>query len=359
MVTPKFVSKGTPFNIELKRRINDYFDQNNIKPTGNFSLYFKAVFLTIGFLALYAHLLFVESGTWIKLAECVVLGGFTAAIGFNVMHDGAHGSFSSKQWVNQLAGLSLNFLGANVYMWKNKHNVVHHTFTNISGVDDDIDAGSFLRLCESQKRYKIHRFQHIYFWFVYSILYIYWVFFTDYKKYFLQKVGDIPIKKMTTKDHISFWSYKVLHAALFVALPIYIFGFGAWVLGFLVYGMFTGLLISIVFQLAHTVEETEFPIPTDANKIEEEWAIHQIRTTANFATSNKFISWCVGGLNFQIEHHLFPKISHVHYPAISKIIKKACEDYGINYIEFKRTRQAIASHISHLRAMGSANTNLA
>lgn len=161
---------------------------------------------------------------------------------------------------------------------------------------------------------------------------------------------------MSRADHISFWSFKVLHLLLFIALPIYMVGFGPWGIGFLVYGLFAGFILSIVFQLAHTVEHTQFPVPDKATgRLEDEWAIHQIKTTANFATENKLVSWYVGGLNFQVEHHLFPKISHVHYPAISKIIKQACQEYGVNYIEYPRVRYAVASHVAHLRQLGRNN----
>ena len=158
---------------------------------------------------------------------------------------------------------------------------------------------------------------------------------------------------MSRTDHLSFWSFKVLHAFLFIALPIYTVGFSSWIIGFLAYGLFSGFVLSIVFQLAHTVEDTQFPVAIQpANKLEDEWAIHQLKTTANFATRNKFICWWVGGLNFQIEHHLFPKISHVHYPAISRIIKKACQDYNVPYIEYPKMRLAVMSHVSHLRHLG-------
>lgn len=163
----------------------------------------------------------------------------------------------------------------------------------------------------------------------------------------------MPLKKMSTADRFSFWSFKILHLALFVVLPIYTVGFTPWLIGFLAYGFFAGFILSIVFQLAHIVEDTEFPVPAQPiNKIEDEWAIHQLKTTANFATRNKFVCWWVGGLNFQIEHHLFPKISHVHYPQISKIIKKACADYGLPYIEYPKMRQAVVSHVTHLRQLG-------
>jgi linoleoyl-CoA desaturase len=157
---------------------------------------------------------------------------------------------------------------------------------------------------------------------------------------------------MTLKEHILFWFYKLSHAFLFVALPIYLVGFTPWLVGFLSMGLVAGFVLSIVFQLAHTVEHTHFPLPETGGKMGDEWAIHQIKTTANFATKNKVISWLVGGLNFQIEHHLFPKISHVHYPQISKIIKQACREYGVEYIEYPKMTQAVVSHIAYLKQMG-------
>jgi linoleoyl-CoA desaturase len=350
MTIPKFSHATQSFHGELKRRISEYFKQAGKPSTGNFKLYFKAILLILSYLAIYTHLVFFTPIAWLAITECVILGGLTAAIGFNVMHDGMHGSFSKYKWVNNLAGLTLNFLGANNFMWKTKHNIVHHTYTNVPGVDDDIEARPLLRLCEDQKYYKIHRYQHWYFWAAYSLLYIYWVFVTDYKKYFLRRIGPTPLKKMTFTDHLSFWGFKLLHAFLFVALPIMMVGFKAWIIGFLPFGLFAGFVLSIVFQLAHTVEDTSFPhANVETNRIEDEWAIHQLKTTANFANNNRLITWWVGGLNFQIEHHLFPRISHVHYPAISKIIRKACQDFNIPYIEYPKMRLAVASHFHHLK----------
>lgn len=355
MQVPKFTAGANAFHGELKRRISEYFSSTGKSSTGNFQLFFKAIILTLSFAFVYIHLIFYTPVFWLALLECILLGGLTAAIGFNVMHDGAHGSFSRYAWVNKFAGLSLNFLGANVFMWNTKHNVIHHAYTNVDGIDDDIDAGIFLRLCETQKKYKMHRFQHYYFWAAYSLLYLYWIFFTDYKKYFSKKIGNIPLKKMSLKEHISFWSFKMLHMFMFVVLPIIMVGFSSWLIGFLVYALFAGFVLSIVFQLAHTVEGTHFPQANPiTNKLEDDWAVHQLKTTANFATRNKLISWLVGGLNFQIEHHLFPKISHVHYPAISKIIREACAEYGIQYIEYPRLRYAVASHVNYLKWVGRA-----
>ncbi|HEY9339953.1 MAG TPA: acyl-CoA desaturase [Hanamia sp.] len=356
MTTPKFIQDRDDFHVELKKRVDQYFIENHRPKTGNFALIFKAALFCLGYVLVYVHLVFFTPALWLAIPECILFGFLTAAIGFNVMHDGAHGAFSKYKILNKMAGFSLNFLGASAIMWNMKHNIIHHTYTNIDGVDDDIEARPWMRFATTQKKLKMHKFQHYYFWFLYTLLHLLWIFMTDYQKYFKGKIGDVPLRKMTIREHISFWAAKVIYAFMFVVLPIMLLGFSTWIVGFLIITMITGLTISIVFQLAHTVEHTEFPIPDEmSGKIENEWAIHQIHTTANFATSNRVISWLVGGLNFQIEHHLFPRISHVHYPAISKIIKRTCAEYGINYIEYPRMTSAIHSHIMYLKRLGQAS----
>lgn len=341
------------FHVELKRRVSSYFTDNKRAMTGNTALLLKASIFCLSYILVYVHLVFFTPNVWIAIPECILFGLLTAAIGFNVMHDGSHGAFSNSKIMNNMAGFSLNFLGASAIMWNMKHNIIHHTYTNIDGVDDDIEARPWLRFATTQKKMKMHKFQHYYFWFLYTLLHLLWIFLTDYKKYFSGKIGEMPLRKMLLREHISFWAAKLIYAFMFVALPIMLLGFTTWLVGFLLITMVTGLVISMVFQLAHTVEHTEFPVPDEiTGKVENEWAIHQINTTANFATNNKVISWLVGGLNFQIEHHLFPRISHVHYPAISKIIRRTCAEYGINYVEYPRMRSAIYSHIMYLKRLG-------
>jgi linoleoyl-CoA desaturase len=355
MSVPKFANVPHSFHSELKKRISSYFEEVGKSTTGDYPIFMKAVILMVCFLAIYIHLVFFTPGVVLQILESILLGGVVAAIGFNVMHDGAHGSFSKYKWVNSFAALSLNILGGNNFMWNVKHNVIHHAFTNVDGVDDDIDIQPWMRMSTTQKKYRLHKYQHVYFWFLYSLLYIFWIFVLDYQKYFKSKIGSMPLKKMKLSDHLVFWGFKVFHLFLFVGLPIYMVGFTSWLISFLIFTLVAGLVLSLVFQLAHTVEHTAFPMPDESTgKMEDEWAVHQIKTTANFATNNKLVSWLVGGLNFQIEHHLFPKISHVHYPAISKIIRQACQEYGINYIEYPRVRYAVASHVAFLKQMGRA-----
>ncbi|MEP6582913.1 MAG: acyl-CoA desaturase [Ginsengibacter sp.] len=355
MATPKFLQGKGDFHIELKKRVNDYFSERKRPMTGNNALLLKAISFCVGYVFLYIHLVFFTPVIWLAIPECILFGGLTAAIGFNVMHDGAHGSFSRFKFVNKMAGFSLNFLGASAIMWNMKHNIIHHTYTNIDGVDDDIEARPWLRFASTQKKMRLHKFQHYYFWFLYTLLHLVWIFLSDFKKYFSHKIGSVELRKMTVREHIAFWIAKIVYIFMVVVLPIYLLSFSTWLVGFLIITMVTGFVISIVFQLAHTVEHTDFPLPSESTgKIENEWAIHQVATTANFATGNKLISWLVGGLNFQIEHHLFPKISHVHYPAISKIIRRTCQEYGLTYIEYPKMRHAILSHVAYLRKLGTA-----
>jgi linoleoyl-CoA desaturase len=350
--TPKFPVATKSLHAELKRRVNEYLEQHEIKGTGNFKLFSKAIILIGLFLITYVHLVFFTPNTLFAILECAFFGCLIAAIGFNVMHDGSHGSFSKYAWLNKLASSSISVLGASRFMWGMKHVTIHHTYTNIDGVDDDIEVGVLMRMAPTQKHYLVHRFQHIYFWVLYMLLYIFWIFFADYKKYFSKKIGSISFKSMTFAEHFEFWVVKIYHAAVFVVVPIYMLGWVSWLVGFLIATFVAGFVLSIVFQLAHTVDDTEFPVAIQPeNRMPDEFAAHQIQTTANFATKSKMVSWLVGGLNFQIEHHLFPKISHVHYPAISKIVKEACADFKLNYIEYPTVGSAIKAHINFLRLM--------
>src|SRR5882762_1957879 len=244
MATPKFLNvAGSTFHQELKRRVNEYFTKTQKAATGNFGLYFKAVLFWASYVFLYLHVVFVHPAIWISIIECFLMGGLTAAIGFNVMHDGGHGSFSNSKFWNKIAAFSVNALGASAIMRNNKHNIIHHTYTNIDGVDDDIEIKPMLRMCTTQKKYKIHRFQHIYVWFLYTLLLVIWVFATDYTKYFRKKVGQVPIKKFSAFDHFAFWIAKIGYYFMMIALPIYMVGFLSWLIGFLVLAMFAGFVL--------------------------------------------------------------------------------------------------------------------
>lgn len=352
-----FARTAPVFFQRLRELTEEYFRENNLKKTGDARLYWKTAILLTGLALLYVVLVFfTPSSAWISLGLCALMGVVVASIGFNVMHDGAHGSYSRRKWVNTMMGHSLNFLGGNVYIWKLKHNENHHTFTNIEGVDDDIDIKPFVRVHPGQPRYWFHRFQHIYGLLLYGTTYIFWIFYNDLKKYFSGMIADnTPMKPMSLKEHIIFWTSKVFYVGLFIGLPMAMVGVLPTLAGYGVMVFVTGLVIAVVFQLAHVVEDTEFVHPEgEKHEIGSEWAIHQVATTVNFATHNRVWNWLFGGLNFQVEHHLFPRISHVHYPELNKRLKQVCAEFNIQYREFPSLRSALWSHLMHLRRVGMA-----
>ncbi len=345
------------FADELKRRVREHFAATGRPTTGNWKLFTKSGILLTAAAVEYGLLVSGWLPVWIALPLCVLLGLNLAAIGFNVMHDGAHGSYSRRRWVNEMMAHSLNVMGGSVYLWKQKHNLLHHVYTNIEGLDDDIDIRPWIRTNPHQRRRWIHRFQHMYGFALYAFTYLAWVWVLDFDKYFKRKVGNVPIRRMSAADHLVFWGSKIFYLIAFILLPMFQVGFLPTLAGYLAVSLVCGWVISVVFQLAHVVRDTEFlPRPGDAGSAGQEWSIHQLATTANFSTRSALVAWFTGGLNFQVEHHLFPRISHVHYPEISVLVKEVCRRFGVHYIEYPSLFSALRSHTLQLKAAGQAKS---
>lgn len=348
----KFPGNQSAFYSDLKARVNAYFEKNQLSKHGNAYLYFKAALFLVTFFGVYALLVFFTPAPWLSILLCMVLGVAAAAIGFNIMHDGGHGSLSSNKKVNRLAALTLNMLGGSAYMWNIKHNQLHHTFTNVEGHDDDIENEPFIRMQSSQKTYWFQRFQHIYWVVIYGLMYLAWVLYLDFVKYFRKRIGGRDNIRMTFSQHLGFWLTKLAYIGVFIVLPLFFIKTGHFIIGFLIFTFTTGLIISVIFQLAHGVEGPEFINPEKEGSLQYDWATHQVKTTANFATGHPVITFFTGGLNYQIEHHLFPHISHVHYPKLSEIVRATCRDHGLTYHEWPTMREAVWSHIKFLKKMG-------
>ena len=346
----KFNNANALFSKSLKLKINQHFQNKAKMKTGNRKLIVKAVILLSSLVIIYSVLVFLQPHWIISVILCMILGVNFAAIGFNIMHDAGHNSFSDNKRLNTVLSYSLNLLGGNIYFWKLKHNIAHHTYTNIDGEDHDIEV-KFMRIHHDQKLKKHHRYQRFYFPLLYGISYLAWIFYQDYEKYFRGRMGnDKEQFHFPVRERIIFWVSKLIHFTLFVVVPIIFAGWLPTLLGLLIAGVVCGMSLATVFQLAHVVSGTEFKT-IEASRVDEEWMIHQIQSTANFATKSKVLTWLLGGLNFQVEHHLFPKISHVHYPALNRIVKQTCKEYKLQYNEFKTFWAAFRSHIGVIHAM--------
>jgi linoleoyl-CoA desaturase len=348
-----FRTDSNAFYASLRHDVDAYFEKQQISKNGNFYLYLKTVIFMLASVVLYGWLVFfTPASPLLALLLCVLTGMNTAFIGFNVMHDASHGSYSANARVCHWMSYTMNYLGSNVFFWNTKHNILHHTYTNIDGMDSDIVQTKLLRLAPTQTWRPIHRFQSVYATFLYAVSHATWLFFNDFEKYFSQKVMNMPIRGFDRQQHIIFWVTKILYAFMYVVVPVWLLGAKA-LIGLVVFSAAAGITLTVVFQLAHVVEITDFEDGTEDIVLENEWAIHQINTTADFATNNKIISWFLGGLNFQVEHHLFPKISHVHYPALQKIVQKKCAEFGIAHRSFPTMWAAIRSHYRMLHTMGN------
>jgi len=288
----------------------------------------------------------------------ILMGIGMTGIGCSIMHDSNHDSYSANKGLNKYLGKIIIFVGGYDVTWRLQHNVLHHTYTNIEGLDHDIDAGIFLRFSPHTKRRRFHKYQHIYAWFLYGLLTFQWATIKDFrqvKEY--HKLDLLKKEKLTLKQALfQVTLYKIIYYAFIIALPV-LFSGVAWyhiLLGFFIMHFVSGLLLSCIFQLAHVMEECEFPAPNDSRKMENNWAIHQMLNTANFAPKSKVLGWFIGGLNHQVEHHLFPYICHVHYKHISVIVKDTAHEFGVPYYEQPTFMSALIEHARMLRKLGRA-----
>lgn len=344
------------FRAILTKRVRAYFEENDKSNKANAVMVIK----TIGMLALYfvpyALLYTLGTNALAVIGLYIVMGFGMSGIGMSVMHDAIHGAYSKSRRLNKILGSTIYLISGNAATWRIQHNVLHHTFTNIEGLDEDMESSGLLRLHPSQPHKRMYKYQKWYAPFVYGLLTLNWVVAKDFKqlvKYYRAGHagnGEVTIRKEWTTLVIT----KTIYFALFIVLPL-IFVPTSWywvLLGFASMHFVAGIVLSYVFQLAHMVENIKTLDRPESGLVEDEWMEHQLATTANFARKNWLVNWFVGGLNFQVEHHLFPNICHIHYPQIAEIVRKTALEFGLPYQEYKHMRQALAAHNRHLDVMG-------
>ncbi|WP_374336701.1 fatty acid desaturase [Leeia sp.] len=347
-----FPPRGAFFET-LKQRTEQYFQEAGLRQTGNWRLYLKTLVSVGLMLGSYVSLVWWVEHWWSALVAAFLLVQGFVLVAFNVMHDGAHGSYSRKRWVNFLAGSAMDLLGSSQTLWKQKHNLLHHTYTNIDGKDDDIAIGSLMRLSPSQPWRPWHRLQHWYAPVLYSMLSLYLLAFSDFHKIITNRIGDTRMQPRAAWELPWFLAAKLFYFGYALVIPMLFHPVWQVLLCFVGVHLLFGLTLSLVFQLAHTVQGADFPLPdAQSGKLPAEWAELQVRTTADFAPRSWLATFYMGGLNFQVEHHLFHKISHIHYPALRRIVQKTCEEFSVPYLCFPSVRAALRAHFGFLRSMG-------
>jgi linoleoyl-CoA desaturase len=355
----KFQKKDpAQFYQTLRARVNEYFESRRLSQHANGLMVAKTVSMFALYLVPYVAILLGWLSGWGSLFLWALMGIGLSGIGLAVMHDANHGAYSSRPWVNKLLSLSMDFIGGNSFNWRIQHNFLHHTYTNIYEHDEDIHDKPILRLSPYGKYMKIHKYQHWYALALYSLATVGWVFDKDFLQ--LNRYNKTGMTQQQGGNPGAEWAKLILWKVLFLfyalVLPILIAP-TAWyisLIGFFFMLMISGLLITVIFQLAHVVEGPTHHKPDPTGTMENTWAIHQLQTTADFARKNPLVTWFVGGLNFQVEHHLFPNICHVHYKALSEIVKKTAAEFNLPYHDNPTVTKALVSHLKVLKEFGRA-----
>lgn len=337
----------------LNNRVNDYFKTNNISKNANLEMVLKTIFHLTLWIGSYLLYILGDFNFGTNLAICALLGFSIAMVGVNIAHDAIHGSYSQNKWVNIILSHCFNFNGASAYMWKKMHNVAHHTYTNIDGFDEDIESVPIIRMSPQKKLRPIHKYQYLFSFFIYGLATISWVFIKDYKKFFKNEVGNYNGESHPKIEYFYLFFYKIINYTIFIIIPFSIVEAPWWQLitCFLVMHYVAGFTLALIFMLAHVVEETHFPIPTLEGTINNTWAAHQLYTTADFSAKSYLAGFLTGGLNTQVEHHLFPNICHIHYRKLSTIVQQTAEEFNLPYFDAPFSH-AVKSHINFLKRMG-------
>lgn len=347
------------FVFTLRKRVKDYFKTNGIERYGNRSMRIKSVFMiSLFFIPYFVMVSGIFTDFIPLLALWILIGLGTAGIGLSIMHDANHKSYSGNSKVNQRMAYFLNIVGGTTLNWNIQHNVLHHGYTNVDGYDEDIEVGSLMRLSPHQKKYKLHRWQHFYGWFLYGFMTMSWVIYKDivdlmrYRNRGLTKTYNRSFKSLL----FEVIGWKLAYYGYIFVIPIIVLPVPWWwiPLMFFIAQFLAGFLLASIFQSAHVMPTSAYPQPDDEGNVDNNWAIHQLMTTTNFSPKKNFFTWYIGGLNYQIEHHLFPNICHVHYRNISSIVEETARDYNLPYHVQPTFFKALQQHGKMLRMLGNS-----
>ena len=345
---------GNEFQLALRQRVDTYFEQPGRSRRDNLQWYIKAASILLVFAASYALLVFAATTWWQTIALTIVLALSTVGIGFNIMHDGGHAAVSRHRIINRLMAHSVDIVGGSSYLWRWKHGVLHHNYSNIVGHDMDITLGMLARFTPHQPKYFHQRWQQWYVWALYGMLAIKWHFFDDFRTLLTGRIGPHRIPRPRGADLALLVGCKLTFFILAFVVPLTLHPF--WIVAgvYCLFAVVSGFALSVVFQLAHCVEEADFPkVAEGSGSVDNSWAAHQVETSVNFSHGNRLITWLFGGLNYQIEHHLFPEISHCNYPGIAPVVRDTCREFGVQYKEHASFYAGIRSHFRWLRRMGA------
>ena len=344
---------GGAFIRETRREVEAYLSSKRTRVSGALRLYAKAP-VALGLMGL-AWAFLVLGSPGIVTAPLALLGLFagTMLTAFSVQHDANHGAYFRRRRWNHLLGWSTDaLLGFSSYAWRVKHNVAHHTYTNVDVLDDDITQVPLARFSPNQTGKSWYRFQHIYIWPMYLLMGLRWQTVGDLSAFMRGSVGESALRFPRGWNLAGLLAGKAIFVCWALVIPMLVYPWWAVLGVYAGFAMVTSLIMATTFQLAHCVEEASFASVDELRATKPIWAVHEVESTVDFCPRNHALTWVLGGLNFQIEHHLFPRVPHTHYPRIAEIVRRNCERHGIRYTAQPTLWAALRSHVVHLRTLG-------
>jgi linoleoyl-CoA desaturase len=359
-VTKLSFENGGDFILDTRREVDLYLASRRTQLRGRLQLYVKAV-VAFGVLAAsWVSLIVIRPGIVLGLLSLAGLSLGAILVGFCIQHDANHGAYFRTRRANHLMGWTADaLLGISSYAWRVKHNVAHHTYTNVEGYDDDINQTPFLRLMPSQKPHRWYRLQHLYIWPLYSVMVIRWQIGADAAALIRGRIAKSTLHAPKRWDLAGLVGGKILFVGWAIVVPLLVYPWWVVLLGYVGFTMTTSLVTATTFQLAHCVEEAEFTTAEELEASKRVWAVHEVETTVDFCPRNSVLTWLLGGLNYQIEHHLFPRVAHTHYPHIAEIVRRNAARHGVRYTVQPSLRLALRSHQRHVRALGRSGMPVA
>jgi linoleoyl-CoA desaturase len=350
-----FKTKGE-FLRDMRTEVEQHLSAGHVRLRGAIDLYSKGPIAVGLIVASWAVLMFVQPESVGVVGLCIGgLGVGAILVAFCVQHDANHGAYFKSRRYNHAVGWTADsLLGFSSYAWRTKHNVAHHTYTNIDGYDNDIELLPLARFAPQQPTRPWYRFQYLYVWPLYSLMGLRWQTIGDLQSFLRGRFGQTALKVPSGWTWVSLLGGKAIFVGWAIVAPLLVYPWWGVVATYVGLTMVTSVVMATTFQLAHCVEEASFVSPADLSSGTRVWAEHQVETTVDFCPRNKLLTWTLGGLNYQIEHHLFPRLPHTLYPTIAPIVERNCKRYGVRYTVQPSLRLALRSHVRHLRELGRA-----
>lgn len=343
------------FFTDVSKRTQAYFKETGQSGFINAKWWLKVVMIAVIIISSYTIMMTFGNGRpWVYICTIIPFTFGGLLLGFNIAHDASHNALFRNKKYNYIFLRAFDLFGMSGYLWTLKHVRSHHKYTNIIGLDADIGQMKLIRLSPLTPILSHHRFQGLYAPLLYANFTIFLIYIKDFIMILSSEIGDQREIKHPWHEVLILIGSKVYYTFIAVGIPMLVLDIapGTILLGFWVAHMVTSTFAMMILLPVHLVDDTVFPMPDEEeNMIKNNWSVHQLDCTSDFAVNSSVVSWMAGGLNQHLAHHLCPTICHIHYGPLTKIIQEVAKEHKLDY-KANSWMGAIASHWRFLYKMG-------